>query len=98
MLISPLFITFKYRKCTSSFSNLSTVTLSTKPISYITKLDNIFLSLLQLLTINNYTLKDSFDTTNKIKSVPSEIFQERYQFVSFEVEYLCTNVPLNKTI
>ena len=31
-------------------------------------------SLLQLLTINNYTLKDSFDAANKIKSVPSEIF------------------------
>ena len=50
------------------------------------------------LTINNYTPKDSFDAANKIKSVPSEMFEERYQFVSFDVEPLFTNVPLNKTI
>ena len=55
-------------------------------------------SLLQLLTINNYTLKDSFDAANKIKSVPSEIFEYGYQFVSFDIESLFTNKPLNKTI
>ena len=55
-------------------------------------------SLLQLLTMNNYTLKDSFDAANKIKSVPSEIFEYGYQFVSFDIESLFTNKPLNKTI
>ena len=55
-------------------------------------------SLLQPLTINDYTLKDSFDAANKIKSVPSEMLEEGYQFVSFDVESLFTNVPLNKTI
>ena len=55
-------------------------------------------SLLQPLTINKYTLKDSFDAANKIKSVPSEVFEDRYQFVSFGVEALFTTVPLNKTI
>ena len=55
-------------------------------------------SLLQPLTINDYTLKDSFDAANKIKIVPSEMFEEGYQFVSFDVESLFTNVPLNKTI
>ena len=55
-------------------------------------------SLLQPLTINDYTLKDSFDAANKIKSVPSEMFEEGYQFVSFDVESLFTNMPLNKTI
>ena len=54
--------------------------------------------MLQPLTINDYTLKDSFDAANKIKSVPSEMFEEGYQFVSFDVESLFTNVPLNKTI
>ena len=42
--------------------------------------------------------KDSFDAANKIKIAPSEIFEEGYQFVSFDVESLFTNVPLNKTI
>ena len=55
-------------------------------------------SLLQPLTINDYTLKDSFDAANKIKSVPSEMLEEGYPFVSFHVESLFTNVSLNKTI
>ena len=55
-------------------------------------------SLLQQLTINNYTRKDSFDAANKIKSIPSKIFEDGYQCVSFDTESLFTNVPLNKTI
>ena len=47
-------------------------------------------SLLQLLTINNYTLKDYFDAVNIIKSVPSEIFEDGYQFLSFDIESLFT--------
>ena len=45
-----------------------------------------------------YTLKDSFGAVNKIKSVRSEIFEAEYQFVSFDIESLCANVPLSKTI
>ena len=52
----------------------------------------------QLLTINSYTLKDSFNSTNKIKSISSEMFEDGYQFVSFDVEFLFMNVLLNKTI
>ena len=37
-----------------------------------------YLSLLQSPTINNYTLKDSFDAASKIKSVPLEIFEDGY--------------------
>ena len=55
-------------------------------------------SLLQPLTISNYTLKDSFDEANKIKSASSEIFKEGHQFVSFDVESLYTNMPLSKPI
>ena len=55
-------------------------------------------SLLQPLTINDYFLKDSFDTANKIKSIPSEIFEDGYQFGSFDIEFLFTNVSFNKTI
>ena len=54
--------------------------------------------MLQPLTINDYTLKDCFDAANKIKRVSSEMFEEGYQFLSFDVESLFTNVPPNKTI
>ena len=59
------------------------------------KIGQYLSSLLQLLTINDYTLKDSFDAANKIKIVRSEMFEEGYQFVSFDIESLFTNVPLN---
>ena len=54
--------------------------------------------LLQPLTINDYTLKDSFDAISKIKSIPLKMFEEGYQFVSFDVDSLLTNVSLSKTI
>ena len=76
-----------------------------RPIIDTTKIDTPYYkigqylsSLLQPLTINDYTLKDSFDAANKIRNVPSEMFEEGYQFVSFDVEFLFTNVPLNKII
>ena len=62
------------------------------------KIGQYLSSLLQPLTINNYTLKDSFDAANKIKSVTSKILNEGCQSVSLDVEFLITNVPLNKTI
>ena len=62
------------------------------------KIGQYLSSFLQPLTVNNYTLKDSFDAANKIKSALSEIFENGYQFVSFDVESLFTNVPLNKAI
>ena len=42
--------------------------IDTTNMSYykIEQLSSLFLA----LTVNNYTLKDSFDTANKIKSVP----------------------------
>lgn len=57
-----------------------------------------FLSqLLSPLTTNDFTLKDSYDAANRIRSIPSELFQE-HRYVSFDVESLFTNVPLNRTI
>ena len=55
-------------------------------------------SLLQPLTINNCTLKDSFYAANKIKSVASGKFEDESQFVSFDNESLFTSVPLSKII
>ena len=41
---------------------------------------------------------DSFDTANKIRLIPPEVFYERYVLVSFDVESLFTNLPLKRTI
>ena len=54
--------------------------------------------LLNPLTQNEYHLKDSFDTAEKIKNIPSHLYDEGYKLVSFDVKSLFTNVPLNKTI
>ena len=55
-------------------------------------------SLLQPLTHNDYNLKDSFDAVKRIRSIPPELFDNGYQFVSFDVQSLFTNVPVKKTI
>ena len=55
-------------------------------------------SLLQPLTHNDYNLKDSFDAVKRIRSIPPELFDDDYQFVSFNVQSLFTNEPVKKTI
>ena len=55
-------------------------------------------SLLQPLKHNDYNLKDSFDAVKRIRSIPPELFDNGYQFVSFDVQSLFTNVPVKKTI
>ena len=58
-----------------------------------------FLSnLLNPLMFNDFTLRDTFQAVDAIKSVPKHLFAEGYQFVSFDVESLFTNVPLKKTV
>ena len=53
-----------------------------------------FLSnLLHPLTLNDYSLTDSFDAVRQINNIPKHLFQEGYQFVSFDVVSLFTNVP-----
>ena len=54
--------------------------------------------LLKPLTLNQYHLQDSFHAAEKIRAIPSHLFDEGYKFVSFDVKSLFTNVPLNKTI
>ena len=49
-------------------------------------------------TINHYSLKDLFGAVNKVESIPSDVFEEGYQFVRFDTESLLMNVPLNNTI
>ena len=49
-------------------------------------------------TLNDFTVKDSFDAANKIQQIPKKLFDLGYKFVSFDVISLFTNVPLTKTI
>ena len=41
-------------------------------------------SLLNPLTINEFSLSDSFDAVTHIKNIPKQLFVEGYQFVSFD--------------
>ncbi len=50
------------------------------------------------LTMNAYTLKDSFEAVSRIQNIPVNLFRDGYRFVSFDVKSLFTNVPLKKTI
>ncbi len=54
--------------------------------------------LLNPLTQNAYTLKDSFEAVSHIQNIPINLFKNGYRFVSFDVKSLFTNVPLKKTI
>ena len=51
-------------------------------------------NLLNPLTLNDFTAKDSFDAANKIQQISKELFDSGYRFVSFNVIALFTNVPL----
>lgn len=48
--------------------------------------------------MNEFTVKDSFEAVDRIKSIPSDLFDQGYRYVSFDVTSLFTNVPLEKTI
>ena len=55
-------------------------------------------SLLNPLTQNDYSVKDTFEAVNKIRSIPPELFEQGYRYYSLDVVSLFTNVPLNRTI
>ena len=54
--------------------------------------------LLNPLTQNEFVLKDSFVAADRIREIPSNLFNDRYKLVSFDVTSLFTNVPLTRTI
>ena len=54
--------------------------------------------LLQPLTENEHTVKDTFDAKTRIETIDKALFNQWYQYVSFDVESLFTNVPLEKTL
>ena len=55
-------------------------------------------SLLNPLTHNDYSVKNTFEAVNKISFIPPELFEQGYHYYSLDVVSLLTNVPLNRTI
>ena len=55
-------------------------------------------SLLNPLTVNDYSLRDSFYAVSGIKTIPHSLFDQDYRFVSFDIASIFTNVPLKRTI
>ena len=55
-------------------------------------------SLLNPLTINEFSLSDSFEAVSCIKNIHDHLFTEGYQYVSFDIVSLFTNVPLSRTV
>ena len=60
--------------------------------------DKFLSNLLYPMTMNNYTVKDSFEAVNRIHLIPEELFNQGYKYVSFDVTSLFTNVPLKRTV
>ena len=54
--------------------------------------------LLNPITTNEFTVKDSFDAVTHINNIPRNLFNDGYRFVSFDVTSLFTNIPPKKTV
>ena len=55
-------------------------------------------SLFNIIAINNYYVKDSFDAAKCIQAIPPRLFNLRYKFISFDVTSLFTNVLLKRIV
>ena len=51
--------------------------------------------LLNPITMNSYTLTDSFDAANRIQNIPEHLFRDGYRFVSFDVSPYLRMCPSN---
>ena len=64
-----------------------------EPVNYL-PLDH---KLLNPITTNEFTVKDSFDAVTHINNNPRSFFNDGYRFVSF-VTSLFPNIPLKQTV
>ena len=55
-------------------------------------------SLLNAFTINNYSVKESFEAAKRIQFIPPELFNQEHKFISFDVTSLFINVPSKKKL
>ena len=78
------------------------VTFQFRPIVYTTGTPHycvgMFLTnLLNPLAMKEFTLKDSPDAVNKTKNIPPHLFDDGYNYVSFDLDPLFTNFPSKRT-
>ena len=62
------------------------------------KIGMFLANLLNLLTQNDHSVKDSFEASSRIQNISPTLFEQGYVFVSFDVVSLFTNVPRDSTI
>ena len=62
------------------------------------KMEKFLANLLNPLTQNDHSAKDSFEASSRIQNISLTLFEQGYVFVSFDVVSLFTNVPLDRTI
>ena len=55
-------------------------------------------NLLNAPSLNELTLKESFDAVNAIRILQSHLFNDEYNYVSVDVEFLFTYLPIKRTI
>ena len=55
-------------------------------------------NLLNPLTQNDHSVKDSFEASIRIENISPTLFEQGYVFASFDFVSLFTNVPLDRTI
>ena len=55
-------------------------------------------NLLIPLIINDFFIKYSFVATSRIKDISQDLLHNGYQFISFDLESLFTNVPIKRTV
>ena len=61
-------------------------------------IEKILSSLLNAFTINNYSVKESFEAAKRIQFIPPELFNQEHKFISFDVTSLFINVPSKKKV
>ena len=69
-------------------------TTSTHPYGITKYLSSLFNS----ITINDHSVKDSFEADKLVQAISLKLFNQGYKFISFEVTSLFTNVPLKRTV
>ena len=55
-------------------------------------------NILNPVTQDDHSVKDSFETYNRIQYVPHILYEQGYVFASFDILSLFTNCPLGRTI
>ena len=61
------------------------------------KMGKFLANLLNPLTQNNHSVKDSFEASSRIQNISPTLFEQGYVFVNFDVVSLFTNVSQDRT-